>query len=75
MVVVRVKGAIRMVSLGGTILYIFTEPVGRLTPLKTDVYPGFEIAPGRFWRLLKAYPDGYTRPWSRSKSCEKVRRC
>ena len=32
--VVRVKGAINVVDLGGTVLYIFTVPVVQLTPLE-----------------------------------------
>ena len=35
-VVVRGKGAIKLVDLGGAILYIFTVPVTQLTPLEMD---------------------------------------
>ena len=45
-VVVRVKGAIRVVDPGGAVLYIFTRPVAQLTPLEMDVHPRLEIAPG-----------------------------
>jgi len=62
-VVVRVKGAIRVVSLGGTVLYIFAGPVGRLTPLKTDVYPRLRLHPVDSRGYLKACPDDRKRPW------------
>lgn len=38
-VVVEVRGAINVENLGGTVLYIFTEPLAQLTPLEMGVYP------------------------------------
>ena len=38
-VVVGVEGAIKVVNLGGKVLYILTEPLAQLTPLEMVVYP------------------------------------
>ena len=42
-VVVKVRGAIGVINLGGTVLYISTGPVAQLSPLDMGVYPGLEI--------------------------------
>ena len=47
-VVVRVKGAIKVIDLGGAVLYISSGPVAQLTPLRWVCVGGWvEIAPGR----------------------------
>jgi len=54
-VVVESKGAIRVVNLGGRVLYISTGPLAQLTPLEMGVYPrvGVETAPGRILRMVE----------------------
>jgi len=38
-VVVEEREVIKVVNLGGTVLYIFTEPLAQLNPLEMGVYP------------------------------------
>ena len=46
-VVVRVKEAIKVIDLGGAVLYISSGPVAQLTPLRWVCVGGWvEIAPG-----------------------------
>lgn len=44
-VVVGVKGAIKVVNTGGIVLYIFTEPLVQLTPPRMGVNPRLRLKP------------------------------
>ena len=59
-VVVRVKGGIRVVNLGSTVLYIFAGPIARLMPLKRDVHPRSRLQPVKSGDDLKEYPGDHT---------------
>lgn len=63
MVVVEVKGAIRVVNLGGRVLYISTEPLAQLTPLEMGVYPrlGLKLHPVEYRCWSKGYANYQTR--------------
>jgi len=62
-VVVEVKGAIRVVNLGGRVLYISTEPLAQLTPLEMGVYPrsGLRLHPVECRGWFKGYAGYQTR--------------
>ena len=60
--VVRVKGAIKVVYPGGEILYIFAGPVARLTPLKMGVCRRLRLHAVETGEPFRVYPGDHADP-------------